>query len=190
MIEQACLKHRIIEEADRKWFRYALEKRITSSITMALMIAIGSCLSSLVSVGIFAGVFCYIRKRTNGYHAKTFLGCMAFSLISEVILFGYIYPCIAENLSVIVVISALLIVALAPYNHPAMHLNSNEFKACRRSALLRLVLILFAYYVAYKESYADCIKGISLGILFAAVSLCMAHINGKDETNELVKKSN
>ena len=71
--------------------------------------------------------------------------------------------------------ASLVIFALAPYNHPKMHLSRVEIQLCAKRAKIRLAELLVTICVL-KMFHYDGAVGISLGIILASFLLILAYI--------------
>lgn len=75
-----------IQFEDVNALRFAFELYITQFITFFTMFIIGIYLDKVIETIIYSLFFSMLRKRVNGYHAMTFLGCYFLSIISFVII--------------------------------------------------------------------------------------------------------
>lgn len=140
-----CIDNGYITREHAPWLRYGIEKRITTLLITIPMIIVGSLLSSPTMALSFYFSFCFLRSRTNGFHAKSFGGCLIISILTEAFALGVLSRVWDETIAITLLIaSAISIYALAPYNHPNMDLSREELVECAQSAKRRLLtLILF-----------------------------------------------
>ena len=76
----------------------------------------------------------------------------------------------------LLILSAISIFYLAPYNHPNMDLSVEEATACAKNAkkrLITLILLLIALHLTQLNQFST---GILLGIVMTAVMLVLAYI--------------
>ncbi len=172
-----CLKREWISQNQVPWFRYGLEKRLSTVIGAIPFILIAILLTDLLTTIGFLGSFYFLRKYTNGYHAKTFLGCLLVSLGTELLFLLGLYPHLTLISGIILSTTCLLIICFtAPYNHPNMHLTAKEISATkiiikRRVAILGCLLFILGILQA-----ATVVRGLTVGIALTAFLLCVAYI--------------
>ena len=78
-----CVRKDIISSSDAEWFSYGLVQRCEKLITLCFLFPLGWLLSSFSASFAFYLSFFLLRVRTNGYHSKTFAGCLLFSDFTE-----------------------------------------------------------------------------------------------------------
>ncbi len=173
----ACIYKGYITQDQAPWLRYGIEKRITTFLISIPMLIIGSLISSPVMAASFFVSFYLLRTRTNGIHAKSFGGCFVLSIFA-VVFFLEILPRLLNNVVAIILLtmSSFSIFMLAPYNHPNMHLSSEELVICARSAKKRLVTLILVLIVMGLFQLNQLATGILLGIVMVAVTLNFAYI--------------
>lgn len=174
-----CVAKGYITQDQAPWLYYGMEKRVSTVIVSIPMLIIGSLVSSPATSIAFYISFCLLRTRTNGIHAKTLVGCLVVSTLSETIFLGFLpYILNASVGSALLITSAISIFILAPYNHPNMDLSDEEVKACAKSAKERLFILILLLIILYEIQLEQLATGILLGIVMVAVSLALAYIKG------------
>lgn len=138
------ITHNLISAEQEEWCNYALVRRLEFTLSLVLFLIIGILISGIAETVLFCfGVF-ILRKRTNGYHAKTFAGCLIQSSCSEILAL-LIVPCIFPLMQIVLlIIASVIILFLAPVNNKNIHLNCDEMSALRKSTRVRLVFIIGA----------------------------------------------
>lgn len=188
-VADRCLKTGIVEVDDIEWFIYALEKRISTAVSSVFFLLIAVIVSDPLTAVSYLGSFYFLRIRTNGYHAKTFIGCLSFSLFLELAFILFILPRLTIRLTCILnAISFILIFFFAPFNHPNMHLNAQELIACRTSSRRRILILIALEIFLYALCVEKAVYGITLGNTMTAFLLVIAIINKGDNTNEKRKR--
>lgn len=84
-VSARCLAAGIIEADELDWFGYAIEKRMTTLLTGTLLMLIAVAISDFWTAFFYLGSFYFLRVRTNGYHARGFVGCLGQSIILELV---------------------------------------------------------------------------------------------------------
>lgn len=180
-----CVRHEIISSGDAEWFSYGLVHRCGNLLTICILFPIGCWLSTFVTSFSFYVSFFLLRKRTNGYHAKTFMSCFLFSLCSELVLFLLLSPYLS-NISVLLVlaISAIVIFLLAPYDHPNLHMTKEEMSGSRRMARETTLIFISVAALAWILGFLQLVQGITLGIGYTAFLLIVAYITKREYRRE------
>lgn len=174
---EMCIAKGCISQEQAPWLRYGIEKRVTTLLISIPMIISGCIVSSPTMALSFYFSFCLLRTRTNGFHANSLVGCFILSVVGEVLFLGvipHIWNIVIEI--ILVTVSAVLIVILAPYNHPNMILTSEEITECARCARKMLVILLVISIGLHIFQYSQAATGVSLGIVMVAVTLTLAYM--------------
>lgn len=172
-----CVQKGYVTQDRAPWLQYAIEKRVSTFIVFSLLIVLGMTLAPPETVIMFIISFCTLRSRTNGVHAKTLLGCIVYSIGSE-LFFLKVLPLLWNHTLSNVFLGLALgsIRILAPYNHPNMNFSATESKACEKKAK-KLSECWFIAIIMLRilrlTTWAD---GIVLGIIMSASMLVLAYI--------------
>ena len=186
-----CVEEKIIAQQELDWLVYGLERRITSTASAVFFLIVGIYLANALSVITFMVSFYFLRVRTNGYHANSFVACLFFSLVLEMIFLKFVLPIV--NLLVFLLLnfaSLFVIFLLAPFANRNMHLNEEEFKACRKSSRIRISALFAVAILLYTFGEFNVSKGITLGITMTALLLIIAYIKDKGEGEHEKSKQN
>ena len=171
------------------WLQYILEKRLSTLLIFFPVFALGAFLTSPLSSYLFLISFLFLRERTNGFHADTFLGCFFGSLLSVLVFLGLLFRVLTPLISLLIlIIASISIITMSPYMHPQMHLTSKEAAACAVSARQRLILLNILVIITYVFGYAEVAYSILLGITMAATTLVGAKILTKENNYEKTKE--
>lgn len=166
-----------VTEKQAPWLSYALKKHMSSLAATIPILILASLLSTPIAAWSFYFSFSWLRSRTNGIHAKTFLGCLAASLLSVIIFMGLLYQLLTDPVIVTLVLGSVVIIwFFAPFNHPNMHLTREETLACATSAKRRVVSLLSGALVLRVLDLREASIGIILGIAMTAVLLALAYL--------------
>lgn len=179
------INHKIIREEDAPWFKYGLEKRITTVIVMVPFLIIAALLTNLFTALSFFISFYALRSRTNGFHANHFWSCCIFSILIEIFFLCIIYPLLTRTAIYITSFGGMIIIFfLAPYNHSNMHLSKQELSACRLSARTHSLCILIVVIITGALNVMEVAKGFTLGMTMVAFLLCLAYLLKGGSSNE------
>ena len=175
-----CREADYVTEEQAPWVRYILEKNITTVCGAIPFLLFAVVLTSWETAFAFLLTFYLIRSRINGFHARTFIGCLVASVVCEYIFLGIIYPYLAVEIKLcILFVATVLILVFAPFQHTNMPLTQDEYLACRRSARARTIIIAL---LGITLSFANChlvADGIIMGVAMAAVMLVLAYLQKK-----------
>ena len=171
-----CTEHNVVTSEQTPWLRYALEKRISTIIVSVPFYFISYLLSSFETATSFFLVFYALRARTNGYHAKSVMGCLTTSIILSFLFLGMINSLLTTWISSFFVgFGGLVIYRWAPFDHPKMQLTKEELHASTVSGRYRLLISVLLYCVFCGLDFLKIAYGISLAILLTAVLLLAAY---------------
>lgn len=172
-----CIKHNYISTLEAPMLRYCLQKKIYTFLITIPICIMGIKLSDCRTTFSFLGTFYFLRSTTNGYHAKTVLGCFAGSIFLVFIVLKFINPILSFALAIpIVLFCSILICLLAPYNHSNIDLSPEEIIACRNCAKKRLCIILLFLAISFLASERRVFYGTTLGITLVTGLLGFAYI--------------
>lgn len=172
-----CVTKGYISQDQAPWLQYSLEKKLSTFLIIIPFGALGVYLTSVPTAAGFLISFYYLRNYTNGYHAKTVLGCLGLSLIFELFFLGLLYRILNNQLLLLLlVLSCIIILWLAPYKHPNFVLTVEEFEACKKSARKRVCVISAITLVFYGLSCGRIFFGLSLGTAMVAFLLALAYL--------------
>lgn len=172
-----CIEKKVISPADSAWFKYGLEKRIYT-----LLVAIPFWFAAVILTDIYTAIsfficFYCLRRRINGFHAESVWMCFILSLFFEILFLGILNPLLNTTADLfLAIVSSIIIFFLAPYNHPHMHLSTNEITACRTSSRILSCSILLCILVFSAFDITMLVDGCSQGLAMAACLLCLAYI--------------
>lgn len=172
-----CLEKEIVKPDSVEWFRYGLERRLTTLFVGVPFVILGCLISNIQCAIAFFFSFFFLRTYMNGYHAKTVFRCLLSSLILEGLFLGMISRWINKHVSLIIMaVSVVMAFTLAPYNHPNMHLSDDELVACKQKVRNRSSILTVVWTFSWLARFDHIAKGIALGSAMAGMLLCFAYI--------------
>lgn len=170
------LENELISEADCPWLYYALEKRYLTYVFLLPIAVFGILLTNIYLTVTFLSTYFFVRGIANGFHAKTKTGCFILSALLEFVFLGLIYPSLTLHCAFFMFVSSeVILFLLAPYNHPGMHLSTEDINACRTILRKRLLFLGILFVIAYKI-HNNIMFGISIGVAMASFLLCLVYI--------------
>lgn len=175
-LTRICLSKEIITPEEAEWFSYGIIRRLSTLFAFFILFPIGCYFSTWDTALSFLLSFFFLRKRTNGYHAKSFVGCLFFSICSMYIVFSLILPKVTREIALFSSItSSVIIFVFAPFNHPNLRLTKSEQQISARKAKTNTVLLTILVLCTQNTSYYNISVGVSLGVGYTAVLLLLAY---------------
>lgn len=173
-----CVNEELIKPEDVPWLKYGLEKRISTIIVGIPFLIVALTISNYLCAISFFATFFFVKKYIGGYHANTIWGCLAFSLLLELVFLGWLpHLLTAFVFWGILGLSILAILKLAPYNHPNLHLTPEEIAICRKTGHRRICIASLFGAIAYLAGNEEIAQGCTIGIVMAATLLCLGYIH-------------
>lgn len=170
----------------REEYIYGLEIFGLKCLNYGSILMMAVMLNLLIPTMFFLFCFLPLRGRTGGFHAKTAMQCYAGTLGIYMIVSKLVVPFIVDNhfvLILMVLVSNLIIIILAPLNHRNLQLSEEELSSCKKSTRILLLLIMgglgAAYYI---QINTVCIAFAVCGIALDAVLLFIQKIIEKERT--------
>ena len=151
-ISSFFVKNGYISSSEYEWCCYVLEKRLVKVISFRILFIVGLKLNMLLDTIFFIFSFCLLRKYTDGYHAKTFIMCLIYSLFIVVISIKYIGPGLVNYPVISVLIYCVLIITFVRHNIQLDKKNYKNKLFIRNFLLISLAVIICA--LTYREKIA------------------------------------
>ncbi|TGY95328.1 hypothetical protein E5329_15615 [Petralouisia muris] len=186
MIEKMVLKlvsqmesRKIIDEANSKYYVYALIMIVEHIIAVGTMLVIGIIFKQFIPTIIFLVFFLSLRKRTGGYHAGKFWQCY---LMTILIYIGVIQVAVALSekplaLYVMLFPAVFVIEIIGTINHPNIDLNKDELREMKKTARLLVLMetVVIAILVALNINQLY-VSYMSVAIILCSSLMCVAKI--------------
>lgn len=183
-----CINNQLVSRDNEAWLRYCLEKRISTLIVFVPFAVIAVLISGFWTAFPFITSFFYLRSQTNGYHATTHWGCFIGSLLLELLFVMFIEPRLdAIWIFALGSISAMVVFALAPYNHPMMNLDAQEYSACKKAARIRCIQLALSCFCCVLCGFHKTANGITLGCTMTSTLLVFAKITERRNHYESIE---
>jgi len=168
------LKYGLITDNQREWCVYTIHKKTLSMAVCCLLVLTGSGIGGLTHSLVFTFGFLFLRQRTNGYHAKTELGCIAVSLLFEIIAMWMLPYFVFDVYIVVLIGSFLCVLMLSPVNNKQIHLSEKEQHSIRWRAHLRTALVATLSLVLWYYGYNLSAISAALALFFTGISLTLS----------------
>lgn len=173
----------LIKKSKYEWCIYAIEKRLISLSAISSMLLLGSLIYGWISTVIFIVTFQMLRKNTGGYHANNNTKCFFLSnIILLVSLQGIKWTKSLYEVQVIMLlVSILTLLTLAPVNHPNMHFTSEELAMNKQKVFQKLALAV-ATIVASKIALdgLGVYQSIIMGLFSVSITVIIAKLTRQE----------
>lgn len=174
-VVERLLKYKLIEEENRELYCYSFQVVIERLIGFSALFFLSVLFKRTIETIVFVVFFSAIRRRSGGFHARTYLLCFFGSIglysIYVLILFSWLEKNMFIN-SLITIVSAMILLVIGAVNHPNMAWNEEEFKKSKSIArwvvITELVCIIAGLGFGLPNKY---ILFMSFGIILSAVLL-------------------
>lgn len=183
-----CITNGYVDSSNEDWLRYGIEVRLVTLYVLIPLFVLACFLSGLQCAMPFFASFFFLKRFTGGYHAKTPHGCLLVSLLLEVFFLTVIHPRLnSVGILLIDLFCFISIFLLAPYNHPGLHLTTEERNALVRASRRTVIILILGNILCMYGELTSIAKGVASGIAMAAFSLCLAYIIDWRKTHENTK---
>lgn len=181
-ITEKFLQLGIIKEDDCDVYKYGLELLIALILTTGIIIIVSLLVDKFIETILYLIGFFSVRVICGGYHAKHHYSCFI-TTISSYLLFLFLDYCFCSkpylNLvaGFITIVSALLIIAFAPVEHPDNPMTEYRKKRNRLFSLILSVVICLIHFASlFFESALLYVFNYTVGIFLAALAILAAEI--------------
>ena len=139
---------------------------------------IGMLFHVLVPTIFFLVFFLAVKRRSNGYHAKTFQSCYLFSISIFLFFVAVLSPAMQRGLYVTYVsfiLSAIVILTIGAVNHPNMHWSREELKASKKAVKWVVLMEGGVFFVlSYLGADEKIIVFMTFAVILSSVLLLLA----------------
>ena len=127
-IVEKCIQSELIEESQRDWMAYSLQRKFMNFGGFFILVCFGTLVAPLPQVILLNFGLAFLREKTNGLHMPTVFSCFITSLFCEYACLYLIDRLQSSTIAAaitLLIVSVTLILILAPCNNSAIHC-SNE----------------------------------------------------------------
>lgn len=142
-IVEKCIQSELIEESQRDWMAYSLQRKFMNFGGFFILVCFGTLVAPLPQVILLNFGLALLREKTNGLHMPTVFSCFITSLFCEYACLYLIDRLQSSTIAAAItlfIVSAMLILILAPCNNSAMHCSNEELRDMKIAVRKRLVL--------------------------------------------------
>lgn len=170
-LTEKLLRRRLISPEQSEWCAYLVECKLEQLLCFSVLI------TPLWKVLLLNWGVVFLRRKANGLHLHTFLGCMLSSLCCELAALWTCEKATPAVAALLLILSLLMLRLAAPVNDINIHFDSNEMQALCTGMQKRLavyaVISSMAFFVQPQAfgvlSASACV--VALCVLFARMGL-------------------
>ena len=82
-IVEKCIQNELIEESQRDWMTYSLQRKFMNFGGFFILVCFGALVAPLPQVILLNFGLAFLREKTNGLHMPTIFSCFITSLFCE-----------------------------------------------------------------------------------------------------------
>ncbi len=168
-ITDYLIKHKVVSMNVREEYIYGFEILTGKIINYGTLLGLAYQNGNLIPTIFFMFVFFSLRGQTGGYHCKHTLSCYLCTWIIYMMIW-IIPPLLLQSRYIIVtvsILSTMIILLVAPVNHPNLRLSNEEIFICRRFSRRITLLIITGIFISLW------LNVIHVSVLYAATALAM-----------------
>lgn len=169
----------LIMEDNREYYQYAMELLVEESLTVGTILVVIICMQEFVNGVIFLISFLALRRRTGGFHMKTFKACYVATIGTYigVLLVKNIMYTYSKLLLVFTCIAASYLLIVGTMNHPNIDMDKIELLASKKCARMVCIIELLMIIVGMQiRNFEEISIMISLAIILCSVSMKLAQL--------------
>lgn len=174
---------RLIDKDQKDYYVYAIIYHAEQLITVGTILLISWFVNEIVPTLFFLLFFLSLRKRTGGYHFKSFSQCYIGTIVIYIVIVGLNSILIGYTniLFIVLLLSIGVIGWIGTVNHPDAHMNMEELSESKKAARILVSLqgsVIFFWYLM--DANSSCINYMSIAVILCAILLCVAKITRQE----------
>ena len=170
-IDQMQKKNWLLEE-DREYYQYAMEVRLEEILTIATVFFVIICMRQFVNGLTFLVSFLTLRKRTGGFHMKTFEACYMATVgtfVAVIFVAKYVHT-YSKIGFICTCIASVYVVVIGTVNNPDIDMNNSELSVSKKCARIVLTVELLIVIVGMRiKKCKEIVIMISLAIILCSI---------------------
>lgn len=185
------IDNKIINDSEREIYEYSYEVIISQTVYIIIMILVSLIFGAVFeSLAFFIGFF-ICRKLSGGYHASTYTKCHILFSINQIVFLLLLRFIKTEYFglisTILIIISVIIIFAVAPIDHPNKPFNEQKFLKYKKQSRFFATILIPTYMIVYildkNNLFCFC---FSIGIFSVCVSLLYVFLERRKKPNEKV----
>lgn len=163
---------------DKELYRYGIQQGLNLVLNILTTIIIG-CFCDMIYPSILF-LLCYMPLRSfcGGYHAKTHIRCYVYSviMITSILLIAKQFTFNLIVYEVLVLLSFMVILILAPIEDKNKTLDSDEKRVFRKRACSIAVLEVLIYHIFLIIRFTNSYKTLSIALFSLSILMIIGRI--------------
>lgn len=169
-LTELCLRHNLISNNLKDWCVYSIEKRLSTFITGNFLLLIGFTFFGPIPSLLFCFSLFFLRKLTNGYHARSYWRCLLLSIFVEIACLQIASIASIYFSFVLMFIANIIIFLLAPSHNSRRYLTPSELKHIQLKTRKHMVALNLFFLFLFLLRSSLC-GYIAMGVASDALSL-------------------
>ena len=124
-LTEKLLRRRLISPEQSEWCAYLVECKLEQLLCFSVLITLGCLIAPLWKVLLLNWGVVFLRRKANGLHLHTFLGCMLSSLCCELAALWTCEKATPAVAALLLILSLLMLRLAAPVNDINIHFDRN-----------------------------------------------------------------
>lgn len=186
-IDQMQKKNWLLEE-DREYYQYAMEVRLEEILTIATVFFVIICMRQFVNGLTFLVSFLTLRKRTGGFHMKTFEACYMATVgtfVAVIFVAKYVHT-YSKIGFICTCIASVYVVVIGTVNNPDIDMNNSELSVSKKCARIVLTVELLIVIVGMRiKKCKEIVIMISLAIILCSILMKFAQLKYQEKMSWL-----
>lgn len=163
---------------DREVYRYGIQQGLNLALNILTTIVIGALCGMVYPSILFLVCYMPLRSFCGGYHAKTHLRCYIYSviMITSILLVTKYAAFNIVLYEILVLISLIIILILAPVEDENKKLDSVEKRVFRKRAYIIAFLEVLLYHIILFTSFTNSCKILSTALFSLSILMIIGSI--------------
>jgi len=182
-IAQQMIQEEVISAGEKDDYVYVITMYIEKAISISSIIIMSIMVGQLIPSFCFLVCFWELRKRTGGYHARTFWACymetmLVYMAVVRIADFFIIQPVIMYGS---LLVACCVLAGIGAINHPNIHMELRELALAKKSARITLTIEVGVILMLQIIGNTRVIVSYMITAIFlCALSICLAKIIGQE----------
>ncbi len=173
-----------IPAENREACMFATISTLEKGLSLLAIVVLGLCFKVPLETVVFLCFFMNLKKHTGGYHTESFASCFLVSICTYIVvaqMLRLIRSFYQIPILIVVAISILFIVLVAPVNHPNYAGSDTEMQYHRKKILATITFEVMAYLVVMWVLPFSCFLYASFSFVLTAALILFAKLKKQDD---------
>mgnify|MGYP002701938211 CR=1 FL=1 len=174
----------LIRQDQEQAYVYVIQLALEKTISVGILLVLGICYRVLVPTMLFLLALFAVKRRSGGFHARSYAGCLAGTLVVYILFVKCLAGILADHMQmtcILFLLSALTAGIIGAVNHPNMNWDSREYAGSKRIARLTILAetVVVAFMVVLGADRTATVF-IMFAMILSAFLLVLAKIFGQE----------